>query len=300
MCNLMGREPSPELVARVQARYNEIGGSSPLIGIAQQLAEGVSAALASSGMEMPVEVGMCYWRPSVAEAIDALAGKGVQRVLMVSLSPYKAAVTHGEYRSAMEAAAAPHGMVVLDAPVLSELPIFVELQLQAAATAMAELGDPSAPVLFTAHSLPCADVEHDDSYVRGLQAAAEAVARGLGLAPASAGSSIPGVEAFGTAEGPHPWLVAYQSRGARGGQWLGPDVEEVIDAVSASGGSGVIVVPLGFATDHMETLYDLDVVARKHAAERGVAFVRSALPNAHPAMAAGIAHAAREMLLTSE
>jgi ferrochelatase len=94
--------------------------------------------------------------------------------------------------------------------------------------------------------------------------------------------------------GARRWLVAYQSKGARGGEWLGPDVDDVIDGVVAEGHHGVLVVPLGFATDHMETLYDLDVVARRRARDAGIAFARSAVPNADPRLAASIAEAVME------
>lgn len=297
MSNLMGREPSPELVSRVSARYAEIGGCSPLLEIAQNLADGVAVALAELGRPMPVEVGMRYWEPFIGDAVDTLAAQGVERIAMVSLSPYEAEVTHGEYRAAVDEAASRHPrMQVVDAPLLSALPVFLDAQEHAAADALAGLDHPSAPVVFSAHSLPLADIERDDAYVRGLEVAAAEVARRLGLGAASRHEVLPGIEAFGSAEGPRAWLVAYQSKGARGGEWLGPDVDDVIDAVADSGGQAVAVVPLGFATDHMETRYDLDVVARRRAEGRGLGFVRSALPNAHHRMAEGIARAVTEIL----
>jgi ferrochelatase len=176
----------------------------------------------------------------------------------------------------------------VDAPLLSALPEFIELQSRAASEAVEALGDSTAPVLFSAHSLPVEDVERDDSYVRGLEAAADEVATRLGL-PTGDHGEILGTGAFGASRGERTWLVAYQSRGARGGEWLGPDVDDVIAAAAKSGASGIVVVPLGFATDHMETRYDLDVVARQVAEDAGLAFVRSALPNADPALAAGVA-----------
>jgi len=301
MCNLMGREPSAELLERVQARYERIGGSSPLLEIAQNLADSIAVALASAGEQMPVEVGMRYWEPYIAEAVDALAAAGVERVVMVSLSPYEAEVTHGEYRSAVEEAIAKHpGMRVFDAPLLSALPAFLDLHRQLASEALTELDMPGAPLVFSAHSLPLADVERDDSYVRGLEAAAENVASRLGLDAGARGEILGGIEAFGSASGARPWLVAYQSRGARGGEWLGPDVDDVIAAIGRTDSPAVVVVPLGFATDHMETRYDLDVVARRKAQELGVCFVRSGLPNAHHVLAAGVAHAVLETLASAD
>lgn len=295
MCNLMGREPSPELVARVCARYEEIGGSSPLLDIARQLADGLAAALEEQGAPMPVAVGMRYWEPYVAEAVDALVAQGVELVVMVSLSPYEAEVTHREYRSALDAALERHpGVHGVDAPLLSAVPAFMELQAGFAQEAIEALGMPSAPVIFSAHSLPMSDVERDPAYVRGLEAAADDVAARLGLPAGERGEVLPGIDAFGSAAGERPWLVAYQSQGARGGEWLGPDVDAVIAAAGNVSAGGVVVVPLGFATDHMETRYDLDVLSRRAAEQAGLAFVRSQLPNAHPALSAGIARAVVE------
>lgn len=292
MRSLMGREPSPELVQRVCARYEEIGGSSPLLAIAQELARGVSAALSQLGSPMPVEVGMRYWKPFVAGAVDALVAQGVDHIVMVSLSPYEAEVTHSEYRAALDAALEQHpGVSSAEAPLLSAVPAFVELQTESARTAIEELGIPSAPVVFSAHSLPLSDIARDPAYIHGLEAAAADVAARLGLAAGSPSEVLPGIEAYGASDDGGTWLVAYQSKGARGGEWLGPDVDEVISAAAEGSMRGIVVVPLGFATDHMETRYDLDVVSRRAAEQAGLAFVRSQLPNAHPAMAEGIAHA---------
>lgn len=297
MQNLMGREPSSELVERVRARYEQIGGSSPLLHTAEDLADAVAIALAASGRQMPVEVGMRYWHPAIPEAVDSLARAGVDRVVMVSLSPYEAVVTHGEYRAAVDAAIADHpGMRAVDAPLLSTLSAFLDLQAEFAREAVAALDMPSAPVVFSAHSLPMSDVAADDSYVRGLETAASEIAARLDLPSGTCSAVLPGIEAFGSAGEGRTWLVAYQSQGARGGEWLGPDLDEVITTIARQGGTGVVVVPLGFATDHMETRYDLDIVARRHAEQAGMAFERSDLPNAHPALAAGIARAVVETL----
>src|SRR5659263_199217 len=86
MCNLMGREPSDEMVARICARYEAIGGSSPLVRIASELAESVHDALAERGQDLPVEVGMRYWDPFVKDAVERLIVKGVSRVVLVTLS----------------------------------------------------------------------------------------------------------------------------------------------------------------------------------------------------------------------
>ncbi|MHB1340516.1 MAG: ferrochelatase [Coriobacteriia bacterium] len=296
MCSLMGREPSPELLARVCARYEAIGGASPLPGIARELAGEVGATVADAGHDVAVEVGMRYTDPSIADAVGRLAEVDVRHVVLVTLSPFETQVTHGEYRSALDAALLSHaGMTASEAPLLSDMPAFVDLHVAAATDALLNVG-PDAPVIFSAHSLPVADALADDMYVAGLRAAADAVAAGLGLPGGEVTEVVSGVEAYGSNGGARSWLLAYQSKGARGGQWLGPDIDDVTDAFAGAGASGVVVVPLGFATDHLETLYDLDVVAAGRAASAGIAFVRSAVPNAAPELARDISSAVIESL----
>jgi ferrochelatase len=293
MCNLMGREPTGEMVARICARYEAIGGSSPLVRIARDLAEAVVEALTSRGHALPVEVGMRYWDPFVADAVERLVTEGVTRIVLVTLSPFETQVTHGEYRAALDRALQEHPEVATaEAPLLSQLPAFAALHAEAASSALRELGVADAAVVFSAHSLPLFDVAADDRYVRGLEAAADAVAASLGLPEGIADAeAFPGVVAYGSAAGGRPWLLAFQSKGVRGGEWLGPDTDDAIGACAASGCGGVVVVPLGFATDHMETLYDLDVVAAARAADAGIAYARSAVPNADPRLASAIAEA---------
>lgn len=296
MCSLMGREPSPELLARVCARYETIGGASPLPGIARELGAEVGAALTAAGHDVAVEIGMRYTDPSVADAVGRLADEGVEHVVLVTLSPFETQVTHGEYRAALESALASHpGITASEAPLFSQMPSFVSLHVAAAAAAL-ESAAPDAALIFSAHSLPVADAEADGSYVTGLRAAADAVAAGLGLPCGEVTDVVAGIEAFGSRKGIRSWLLAYQSKGARGGEWLGPDTDEVIDAFASEGASAVAVVPLGFATDHLETLYDLDVVAAARAAAAGVGFVRSAVPNAAPELARDISSAVIESI----
>jgi len=296
MCNLMGREPSEELVTRICSRYELIGGASPLVGIARELAASVSAEVAQRGHELPVEVGMRYWDPFIADGVARLTAAGVEHIIFVTLSPFETQVTHGEYREAIAEALLSHaGCDAVEAPLLSELASYSALHAEAAREALSALG-PDAPVIFSAHSLPMADVLADDAYVRGLERVADMVATELGLASGAADTTaLDGITGYGSAAGARPWIVAYQSKGARGGEWLGPDADDAIVAAASEGRSGVLVVPIGFATDHMETLYDLDIVAAGVAAEGGIEFARSRVPNATPALARDIADAVLAM-----
>ncbi|MDZ4170363.1 MAG: ferrochelatase [Coriobacteriia bacterium] len=284
MCNLMGQEPSEELVTRVCARYLAIGGSSPLNEIAKGIARKMESSLQAGGHDVPVAVGMRYWDPYIGDALAGLRERGCERVITVSLSPFESKVAHGAYREAVdEAVASLGGMTVIEAPLVSTLDAFASFYAMSTAATLVEVENNEGLVLaFTAHSLPEGDLVQDDPYVGGLRAVADAVVEQLGLEPGVEDAGAPifeSFQAYGAAKAPRPWFLVYQSKGNRPGGWLGPDIDELIDAVAASGAHGLVVVPIGFLTDHMETLYDLDIVAAGRAYDSGLEFVRAPAPN---------------------
>jgi ferrochelatase len=153
-------------------------------------------------------------------------------------------------------------------------------------------------VAFTAHSLPCEDADEDAAYTLQLQETADAVALQAALGGPGGPGRAPfgGSHAFGAGDGPIPWVVAYQSRGQRDCAWLEPALESVMDEAKRAGSDGIVVSPIGFVTDHMETRYDLDIVAREHAQDLGMGFVRAAAPNDDERMIGVLADAVFEML----
>jgi ferrochelatase len=288
MDKLMGRAPSAEAVERVRLRYLTIGGRSPLPTIASAIAGKLGEALTEQGHDVSVATGMLFWKPSIAEAIDGLVAEGVDRIVTVSLSPFDSYHSSGKYRAAVAAAAEPHpGLTVVEAPSFRDRHGFVQVLAAACDNALTDLPDGTRKAaIFSAHSLPASELG-DDPYVEQLRETAAAVASGATLAPPAEGGAqtwLPGIEAFGSGEGDKPWLFAYQSRGMRPGDWLGPDVFEVVDAMAQAGYESVAFCPIGFATDHMETLYDLDVEAAERALERGLEYQRADVPNDAPAM----------------
>jgi ferrochelatase len=303
MCNLMGRVPSPELVARICGNYERIGGKSPLVDIAEDIAEGLAGALAARGHDVDVRVGMRYWHPYIGDSMGELVEAGCERVVTVSLSPFESKVASGQYRVAIEEALEALGteLEVVEAPLLSDLPAFTDFMAESTTVALSGLADESsALVAFTAHSLPENDLEADDPYVAGLRAIADGVARRLGWGHGAEGAGeplLPGFSAYGEIEGPQPWLLVYQSKGARPGAWLEPGLEELIGAAAEQPAvRSLVVTPIGFMTDHMETLFDLDTVAAARAAQAGLAFVRAPVPNDDELVVGALAEAVSELL----
>ncbi len=149
-----------------------------------------------------------------------------------------------------------------------------------------------AIIAFTAHSLPASDLVDDDPYVTGLERVASEVAEQLGLNCGHAGAGEGMFEtfrSFGDDKAPRAWYLVYQSKGERPGQWLCPDLEELIDACAASEVRALVVCPVGFFTDHMETLYDLDIIAAERAIAADLEFVRAPVPNDYDALVVAIA-----------
>ncbi len=301
MCNLMDREPSDELVSKVCMRYLAIGGASPLPVIAAEMAEGLEERLADRGHPVPVRVGMRYWHPFIDVSFNELLELGCDRVVTVSLSPFESKAASGAYREALEEVRALHpGIEIVEAPLVSDLDAFVDFMAGGTAVAIEDI-EPrdGAIVVFTAHSLPEADLEDDDPYVEGLQRTAQAIAAKLGMGngrPDAGGAMFSDFRAFGSDEPPLGWYLVYQSKGQRPGAWLEPNLDALIDAAAASEVKALVVVPIGFLTDHMETLYDLDIVAADHALTSDLEWMRAPVINEAPQVLDAIADSLSELL----
>jgi ferrochelatase len=326
MCSIMGTEPSEQMLTEAQRKYLTIGGFSPLPAMAERIAaqlervlNGISlaevtdddggtlglwgGAMASlrttESVRIPVAVGMLHSEPSIEGAVARLVDAGARQIVVASLSPFEAAATTGAYLEAVTTALDAHpGVRLMESASYHRSDDFIGLYADNLNEALheADILANKGIIIFTAHSLPVSDIEADPSYVDQLRESAAAVAAGAGLGDPSGFHALPGIEAFGGPGVTAPWLLAYQSKGRRGGEWLGPDLDDVIDAAIAGGFAVVIVCPVGFAVDHMETLYDLDVKAADRVLSAEKEFVRVAVPNADPKYIEALADAVRKVL----
>jgi ferrochelatase len=323
MASIMGTEPSEAALQDARRRYLTIGGISPLPFTAERIAVQLERSLsglpeapagddegvgllgmpaplpraAAESVKLPVAVGMLHSEPSISAAVRQLADSGVREVVVLSLSPFECASTTGKYARAVEAAASEAGVAVREAGSYRTSDPFVGIlsdNLEAAMGAE-EIKDRSPLVVFAAHSLPVAEIEADPCYVDQLRQTATAVAARLELGAPGPEPVLPGIEAFGGGDRV-PWVLAFQSKGKRGGAWIGPDIEDVIDAAGVAGFTAVVVSPLGFAIDHMETLYDLDVVAAERALDQDIEFSRAQAPNDASLTIEALAEAVRKVL----
>ncbi len=283
LASLLGREPPAPALRAVSERYAAVGGGSPLPAATRAQAAALRAELERRGQPAVVQVGMRYARPAIAEAVGALIEEGVSRVVALALAPFRARVSteayHAEAVRAWEEAGRPF-------PLLRARPWHDHAGFLAALRERLEEGlcrlppadQAAVAVVFTAHSLPAAEAAASP-YVADFEATATALAAHL----------------RGNA-----WRLAYQSKGIAGGRWLGPDVEEVLAELAAAGTRGVVLQPLGFVADHLETVYDNDVLHRRRAEELGLAFVRCRCLNDSPTFIRALADVVAETLRGEE
>lgn len=267
-----GRAPTPELLAELTARYDAIGGISPLAARTEAQRDALQRALdAISPDRFEVVLGLKHAEPKIETAVAGLAERGFRSIVGLVLAPHYSTYSIGQYMDRARAAAEPHGISVVGVDSWAVDPAFVEFLARDMKARLAALPT-NTKVLFTAHSLPQRIIDGGDPYPNELRATAEAVAAAVGLTDWSS------------------WSIAWQSAGRTPEPWIGPDILAVIDDLAASeNASGVLVCACGFVADHLEVLFDLDIEARAHARDKGLAFDRTACVNDDAAVIASLA-----------
>ena len=283
-----GRGVPEERLAEVAGHYRAFGGVSPINQQCRDLLAAVRADFAAGGLSLPLYWGNRNWSPYLADTVRAMAADGVRRALAFVTSAYSSYSGCRQYLDDIERAREAAGP---GAPQIDKIrrffnhPGFIEPFADNARAALAALpGDvrDEAHLVFTAHSVPVAMAEASGPrggrrYVAELTEAARLIAERLG--------------------GTHSWTLAYQSRSGPPSQpWLEPDVRDHLAELAKAGTLAVVVIPVGFVSDHMEVRHDLDLEAAHTAGSLGLAFARAATPGTHPRFASMITELVRERL----
>jgi ferrochelatase len=256
-----GKPVSERAVEELTERYRRIG-RSPL----DEVTEAQRAALERE-LDLPAYVGMKHWRPRIAEAVEAALAAGADRIVGLVLAPHYSRLSIAGYRSRLEGALA--GRAELEfLESWHDHPPFLDVLVD-------RVRGTDRHVVFTAHSLPEQILAAGDPYRDQLLQTSGLVAERAALTS---------------------WSFAFQSASATGEPWLGPDILEELDRLDADGVRKVLVCPVGFVSDHLEILWDLDVEARDRAAELGLDLERIESLNADPAFVQALASLVRERL----
>jgi protoporphyrin/coproporphyrin ferrochelatase len=257
-----GRPVSDGAVEELTERYLRIGGRSPL----DEITERQRAALEGE-LGLPVHIGMKHWRPRIAEAVEAALAGGAERVVGIVLAPHYSALSIAGYRERLEAALRGRAELRFVESWHDHEPFLAVLADRVRGT--------DAHVVFTAHSLPERILALGDSYRDQLLETSRLVAERTGI---------------------ERWSFAFQSASETGEPWLGPDILEELDALHEQGVREVLVCPVGFVSDHLEILWDLDVAARERADELGLKLDRIESLNDDPAFIHALAELVRQAL----
>jgi ferrochelatase len=265
-----GRPPTAEQLTELEDRYAAIGGLSPLTERTLAQVDGIRTALeARAPGRYVVTSGAKHTDPLIEDAATALVARGVVRIIGLVLAPHGSSMGSQEYFDRAEAAvggACPF-LAVSSWYAEKDLVTLLAERVRDALTAIGAATDSGAgngryPVIFTAHSLPERVRAQGDTYPDQLEESARLVADAAGL---------------------DRWQVGWQSAGRTPEPWLGPDIRDVVRQLAQAGDcDGVVVCPIGFVTDHLEVLYDLDVELAAVAAEVGLPFARTASLNDDP------------------
>jgi len=254
-----GRPVSDEAVEELTRRYRRIGGS-PL----DEVTEAQRAALESE-LGSPVFVGMKHWQPRIADAVERALAGGADTIVGLVLAPHYSRLSVEGYRERLENALQGRAELRFVESWHTHEPYLDVLADRVRGT--------DAHVVFTAHSLPARILDEGDPYRDQLFETSRLVAERAGL---------------------ESWSFAFQSESRTGEPWLGPDILAELEALHARGVERVLVCPVGFVSDHLEILWDLDVEARERAAELGLDLDRIESLNADSAFVRGLAELVRE------
>jgi ferrochelatase len=254
-----GRPSAPGVLDHLVERYRGIGGS-PL----NEITERQRAALQDK-LGVPVFVGMKHWTPRIADAVEQALATGAERILGLVLAPHYSKLSIGGYRSRLEDALQERAELVFVESWFDHEP-FLDLVAD-------RLRGTNAHVVFTAHSLP-ERVLVGDPYEEQMRECGRLIAERADL---------------------DSWSIAFQSESQTGGKWLGPDILKELESLKARDIDRVLVAPIGFVSDHLEILWDLDVEARRRADELGIRFERMPSLNDDPAFINALAALVRQV-----
>ena len=253
-----GRKPSPEQLARVKERYRLIGGSSPLPEITRRQAKGLEEKLNDKGFLFKSYVGMRYGHPLIEETLKEILRDGIREVIAIPMAPFRSRASTGAYLEEVNRVQKNLGeeMEIFFIEGWHLHPLFLEAIREKVREGLMEFTPEKRKrvhLIFTAHSLP-KTITENDPYVNDFEASVKRV--------------LEGIE-------PLKWHIAFQSKGGGLEEWVGPDVESVLKELSQDKVREVLIVPIGFVSDHIEVLYDIDILYREKAESLGMVLKRT-------------------------
>lgn len=275
LLDVRGHRPTaPEIIHEVRERYREIGGRSPILKQTQAQANALETALNTSGKDFKVFVGMRHWHPYIKDVLEEMHSQGIERAVGLVMAPHYSRMSIGAYYKKINEANPP--IVFSRVEDWHVQPGYLNAladRVHAALQHFPEEIRAQVPVIFTAHSLPEKILGWNDPYPTQLRETVSALMERLGL---------------------QPHEFAYQSAAISSEPWLGPDASQVIERFASEGKRDILLCPIGFVCEHVEILYDIDIVYQNLAKSLNVHLERIEMLNTAPEMIEGLTHLVRE------
>jgi ferrochelatase len=266
---LRGRNVPRARMLEVAEHYYHFGGASPINAQVRALIAALGPELQRRGIHLPIYWGNRNWHPLLPDTIKAMQEAGVTRALGLVLAAYSSYSSCRQYREDIaraQAAVGPRAPAIDKIRLFYNHPDFIAANIDRVAAALEQIPATrrgAVRLAFTAHSIPTA-MAGNCRYEAQLRETCGLVAAAVDIAP-------------------ERWQLVYQSRSGRPGDpWLEPDIGEHLESLAAAAARDVIVYPVGFLSDHLEVLYDLDEEAHGRAAKLGLNLVRAGTVGTHP------------------
>jgi len=278
-----GTDSSPEVIQIIRDRYEAIGGSSPLLEITKGQAEELEKFLNQNGGNFKVYIGMRNWAPYIRDAVKQMLEDRVEKILALCLAPQYSTWSTKLYFSAFNDALEKNSKGDLPPVQLigswanqpSLIDAFVE-KYNIAMDKIRTLGYEKVHTVFTVHSIPAESLELGDFYDKEYDSTVKAIVEKIK---------------------PYRWYQAYQSQGMIPVPWLGPTVESVLDRIAKIGSKPVLMIPVGFVSDHVEILYDIDIEFAEYAKSKNITLFRTESLNHSPLFTEALASVVWEHLV---
>ena len=277
-----GADSSPEVIQIIRDRYEAVGGSSPLLEITKGQSEKLEKFLNQNGGNFKVYIGMRSWAPYIRDVVKKMLEDGVEKIIALCLAPQYSTWSTKLYFKAFNDALEKNSKGDLPSVQLigswanqpSLIDAFVE-KYNIAMDKIRTLGYEKVHTVFTVHSIPAESLEQGDFYDKEYDSTVKAIVDRIK---------------------PYRWYQAYQSQGMIPVPWLGPTVESVLDRIAKIGSKPVLIVPVGFVSDHVETLYDIDIEFSRYAKSKNLTLFRTESLNQSPLFTEALASVVWEHL----
>jgi ferrochelatase len=251
---------------KTEDAYRLIGGKSPIFEITTaqkqalelELNRGTEGAGRKPGEQLRVYIAMRYWHPLIEEVVPRIAADDIGRLIVIGLYPQYSRATTGSSVAKLMETVAHYPIVTFVIPSWFDAPLYVDALVERIRTGMASMPEDTG-ILFSAHSLPVKFIEEGDPYVEHIRATIGEITKRIDIR----------------------WDLSFQSKSGPV-KWLEPSTEQMLHEMAGRGVKNVLVVPISFVSDHIETLYEIDILYKKMAASLGIRLERAESLNTSP------------------